>query len=99
MNSFLRCKGQRFIFVKSYVMGKIVLDSKNKNDLNLILHLAERLGVNVKKEEGSVSSKASGKRLAKILQKLADSGGVKSIRDAVKWQRTIRTDRKLPARG
>jgi len=79
-------------------MGKIVLDSKNKDDLSLILHLAERLGVNVSREEDSPSLKSSGKKLAQILQKLADSGGIKTISDPVKWQKETRADRRLPSR-
>ena len=42
--------------------------------------------------------RANGKKAAEILGKIAAMGGVKSIKDPVKWQREIRKDRKLPGR-
>lgn len=42
--------------------------------------------------------KPNGEKAAEILAKIAAIGGVKSIKDPVKWQREIRKDRKLPGR-
>lgn len=42
--------------------------------------------------------KPNGKKMAAILQRMADRGGVASIENAVDWQREIRKDRKLPGR-
>src|SRR5438105_1476786 len=85
-------------FTKKEIMGKIILDTNNNNDLNLILHLAQRLGVNVKKGKSGLSLKSSGKKLAEILQKLADAGGIEPIPDPLKWQKATRSDRQLPSR-
>lgn len=41
---------------------------------------------------------SDGKKAVEILEKIAAIGGVKSIKDPVKWQREIRRDRKLPGR-
>lgn len=40
----------------------------------------------------------NGRKLVAILQKIADRGGIPSIKDPVKWQREIRKDRPLPGR-
>ena len=40
----------------------------------------------------------NGRKMAAILQRMADRGGIASIEDPVKWQREIRKDRKLPGR-
>lgn len=40
----------------------------------------------------------NGKRAAAALQKIADTGGVKSIPNPDKWLREIRKDRPLPGR-
>ena len=45
--------------------------------------------------------KPNGKKMAealRALRALADGGGIKSIKDPVKWQRAIRKDRPLPGR-
>jgi hypothetical protein len=45
--------------------------------------------------------KPDGEKMAAALQALqaiADRGGIKSIKDPVKWQRAIRKDRPLPGR-
>ncbi len=44
------------------------------------------------------NSEPNGKKLVAILQKIADRGGIDSIKDPVKWQREIRKDRPLPGR-
>lgn len=41
----------------------------------------------------------NGKKAAAILQRIADRGGVQSIKNPVKWQRSIRKDRELPGRS
>lgn len=71
------------------------MDIKNKSDLNLILNLTERLEINIQREKNTLTLKSSGKQLAEILEKLTEKDGIKSIKDAMKWQREIRADRKL----
>jgi hypothetical protein len=39
-----------------------------------------------------------GRRMADILGKLANAGGVRSIADPVQWQREQREDRDIPGR-
>lgn len=58
------------------------------------------VGVYVMVIKDRPSGKApNGKKAAAILQKFAERGGVQSINDPVKWQRSIRKDRKLPGRS
>lgn len=40
----------------------------------------------------------NGTALARLLQRFADAGGVKSIEDPLAWQREQRRDRPLPGR-
>lgn len=42
--------------------------------------------------------KSSGKQLAEILEKLTEKDGIKSIKDAMKWQRETGADRQLLSR-
>lgn len=42
--------------------------------------------------------RSNGKKMAAILRKIAETGGISSIKDPVKWQREIRKDRPLPGR-
>jgi hypothetical protein len=39
---------------------------------------------------------ASGPKMAEILERLAETGGVQGISDPVLWQKETRKDRKLP---
>ncbi len=51
--------------------------------------------------EQNIRPKSDGKKMAealKALASIADRGGLKSIIDPVKWQRTIRKDRPLAGR-
>jgi len=43
-------------------------------------------------------SKVNARKAVAALQAIADRGGIKSIKDPVKWQREIRKDRPLPGR-
>ncbi len=68
-------------------------------DLKLI-HISDDLSS--KKTEASgvkaadrSRSKHNGKRIATILQEIADNGGITSIKDPVAWQREQRKDRKI----
>lgn len=49
-------------------------------------------------DEDITPAEPNGKKLAAILQKIADRGGISSIEDPVKWQRSIRKDQPLPGR-
>lgn len=49
-------------------------------------------------EEDVAQVKPNGEKIAAILQKIADRGGISSIKNPVKWQRSIRKDRPLPGR-
>ncbi len=42
--------------------------------------------------------KPNGKKMAEALAKIAARGGIRAIKDPVKWQREIRKDRPLPGR-
>lgn len=47
---------------------------------------------------GSATGEAHGKAMARALEQLAGLGGITSISDPVKWQRTMRDERHLPGR-
>jgi hypothetical protein len=78
-------------------MDKIILESKNQKDSEIIIELASRLGLKVVKEPKKRkinTAKALG--YLAIIAKRAKIA--KQIKDPVKWQREIRKDRKLPYR-
>jgi hypothetical protein len=71
-------------------MTKLLIEIPNLNDARLLLDFAQRLNAVVIKVEdkGKISP-------FYWLEQIANEGGVSSIADPVKWQRSVRKDRKL----
>ncbi len=63
-------------------------------DCEIPVHVTILQSSNQAKEQS-----VSGPEMAKILEKIAESGGIKEITDPVAWQKEIRRDRKLPHRN
>jgi hypothetical protein len=81
---------------------QVLIESKNRKDLNIIRQLAERLGVSViDVAENDNSSKADHYEnrpedgLFKLMSEKAKEGGIKSIQDPMEWQKSIRQDRNI----
>ena len=59
----------------------------------------EQITVEIKVVDEPIrSDRPSSRRAVAALRRIADLGGVESIRDPAKWQREIRKDRRLPGR-
>ena len=76
-------------------MAKITIEVSRPEDRQLIENLLERLDIPIQTEE----EPASGKRVASIMQELADRQSFDQIKDPVAWQQEVRQDRPLPSRN
>lgn len=79
---------------------EITISGKNRKHLNLVRKLAKELGLSISKTSSSPQSQSqnNGEKLYKLMEEMAASGGIKSIKDPVKWQREIRKDKPLYGR-
>lgn len=61
---------------------------------------AKKLGLRIRKHqmEGREKTKSDSSELYQLMQSMADSGGLTSIKDPVAWQNEVREDRKLYGR-
>lgn len=85
-------------------MARIIsFEVENEKDFKLLKMLTERIGIHstelpaISKKKKSLK-KPDGKSMATILEKIANSSKMNSIKDPVEWQHKLRTDRKLPNR-
>ncbi|WP_250631733.1 hypothetical protein [Rhodoflexus caldus] len=74
-------------------MPTITLKYHNPQDLQLLLMLAERLGI--KSVEPTSSATSDGAKMSAVLEQLASINAFASIQDPVEWQREIRKDRNI----
>ncbi|MHB1686136.1 MAG: hypothetical protein ACYCVH_02000 [Ignavibacteriaceae bacterium] len=75
-------------------MTRIILESKNNNDVQLIKELAERLNIRYKIQT-MPAAKSSGKKLEhyyKLINKVVD---VSNYGDPSQWQKKVREDRSI----
>lgn len=79
---------------------EITISGKDKKLLLQVEALAKRLGLKIKKtlEKEKKTKKPNGEELYQLMQEMANSGGISSIKDPQKWQREIRKDKKLHGR-
>ncbi len=83
---------------------EITISGNNRNRLKLIEKLAEELGLSIKKcttkktEINEENQAERSEKLYQLMEEMAASGGIKSIKDPVAWQREIRKDKKLYGR-
>lgn len=75
-------------------MARITIETNDEQAIKKILALAKETDTNVLKE----TSKKNGPEVVKMMNDIAKSGSLSSIKDPVAWQREIREDRKLPFR-
>ena len=88
-------------------MRTITLMPKNKQDYELLLKLAQRLGLEYREEtRAAVETSAprslpagSGRTREELLAIMQRGGDGKSIPDPLAWQREQRDDRDLPGRS
>ncbi len=74
-------------------MTRIILESKNRNDVLLIKELAERLNINYKIQSlPAVTSDKEREQYYKIINKVVD---VSNYGDPTQWQKEVRKDRSI----
>ena len=79
---------------------EITISGKDKKLLQQVEALARRLGLQIKKsiEKEKVGEDDKSEKLYQLMKEMAESGGIKSIKDPVAWQKEVREDRKLYGR-
>lgn len=74
-------------------MQRITIEVEQYSDLQLLLHLAERIGLRVLAPDGKEMSPNTREKHLAIIQK---GGDTTYIKDPETWQREQRKDRDLP---
>lgn len=79
---------------------EITISGKNMERLRLVQELAEELGLSIASslEQQKSSNRDNGEELYKLMKEKATAGGIKSIKDPVKWQKEQRKDKPLYGR-
>lgn len=82
---------------------ELTISGQDKKRLKLIEKLAEELGLCIEKPQKSQKTKSDkeeerSEKLYQLMEEMAESGGIQSIKDPVAWQREIRKDKKLYGR-
>jgi len=81
---------------------EIVVSGRDAKLIRLIEKLAVELGLNTRVVKGAkeeeLRSKERSERLYRLMENMAASGGIKSVKDPVAWQREVREDKKLYGR-
>ncbi|MBA3985464.1 MAG: hypothetical protein H0X63_02565 [Flavobacteriales bacterium] len=79
---------------------EITISGKDKKLLQQVEALAKRLGLEIKRplKKKKEKKKNKSEELYKLMEEMAASGGITSIKDPVKWQREVREDKKLYGR-
>ena len=84
---------------------EIIISGKDKKRLKLVEQLAKELGLSItkskldsKSEEPELSDEERSEKLYQLMEEMAASGGIESIKDPVAWQKEIRKERSLPGR-
>lgn len=80
---------------------EILISGKDKKQLKKIEDMALKMGLNVerKKQEPIGEKFLDNSSLLKLMKDMAASGGIKSIKNPVEWQKSIRKDKPLPDRA
>ncbi len=78
---------------------EITISGKDKKLLKLVENLAKALGLSIKKNnKETLSRKVDSTKLYDLMEEMAASGGVESIKDPVAWQESIREEKPLYGR-
>lgn len=75
-------------------MNRIIIETEDKEVLNLLMTLAKNTKVKVIDESITRNTTDT----VKLMNEIAASVSLTTIKDPVAWQREIRKDRKLPFR-
>lgn len=75
-------------------MNRIIIETEDKEVLNLLMTLAKNTKVKVIDESITRNTTDT----VKLMNEIASSVSLTTIKDPVAWQREIRKDRKLPFR-
>lgn len=80
---------------------EITISGKDKKLMEQVKNLAKKLGLRVTttKIDTKITPKNNGEELYKLMREKAASGGIKSIKDPVAWQREQRKERPLYGRN
>lgn len=74
---------------------EIIISGKDKKLLQQVEALAKRLGLEIKRP---VKKKNKSEKLYQLMEDMAASGGISSIKDPLNWQHEVREDKKLYGR-
>lgn len=80
---------------------EITISGKDEKRIKLVEELAKELGLSIKKptlDEKELTDAERSERLYQLMEEMAESGGIESIKDPVAWQREIRKDKPLYGR-
>lgn len=79
---------------------EITISGKDRKSLKLVEELAKKLGLSISppKKSAKPLNKNNGEELYKLMKEKAKAGGIKSIKNPVKWQREQRKDKPLYGR-
>lgn len=80
---------------------ELTISGRDKKRLKLIEELAEEMGLNINRSKNANKEDihSNGEELYKLMKEKAASGGIKSIKDPVAWQKEQRTDKPLYGRN
>lgn len=78
---------------------KIEIELEDNINYDELKEMLEKNNIHVVSGSGQLPPPSDGKKLAEILERIANEGGLESFpKDASEWQREQRIDRKLPFR-
>lgn len=81
----------------------ITITGTDRQSLDLVRQLALKLGLKVSKgdpdKQQELTDKKRSDKLYKLIRDMAESGGIQSIKDLIKWQNEVREDKTLYGRG
>ncbi len=76
-------------------MNRLIIESQDKELLDLIAALVKKSDAKIMEEKRAANSSED---IVALMDTIASTTSISSIKDPVAWQREIRTDRKLPFR-
>lgn len=81
---------------------EIAVSGRNKRLVKLVENLAKELGLSTKRidigENQKMSQEERSEKLYQLMEEMAASGGIESIKDPIAWQNEVREDKKLYGR-
>lgn len=79
---------------------ELTISGKDIRSLKKVEALAKQLGLHIARRLPNIVEQPGRKEtLMDLMREMSASGGIKSIKDPIEWQREIRKDRDLPGRN